>query len=128
MRGRAVRASAPVRPRLRRGAVALVAAAVLVVLSVVAFHAVLAQNQVRLERLRARLGVAESRYAAARLENGRLSSPARITERAAQLGLVVPNVAAVAVPVAGRVPAREGTSATLAHWPEVKRHLDSPSP
>jgi type II secretory pathway pseudopilin PulG len=105
--------------------VVLVVAVVAVVFTVAAFHAVLAQNQVRLERLRARIAAAEKRYEAARLVNGRLSSPARITQRAAEMGLVPPAVSPIAVPVPGEVPRRGGASSTLADWVEVKPHLDA---
>ncbi|MFA5883874.1 MAG: hypothetical protein WDA60_08490 [Acidimicrobiia bacterium] len=94
-------------------------------MTIAGFHAVLAQTQVRLEQLRTRTAVAESRYEAARLENGRLSSPARITGRAAEMGLTPPAVAPVAVSMTGEVPRRGAASDTLTDWAEVKRHLDS---
>ncbi|MFM8303929.1 MAG: hypothetical protein ACKOA9_06485 [Actinomycetota bacterium] len=96
-----------------------------VVITIAGFHAFLAQTQVRLESLKAQTAVAESRYERLRLENGRLTSPARITSRATELGLGPPAVAPVAVPVAGEVPRRGGASATLAEWAGVKRHLDA---
>ncbi|MBM3661013.1 MAG: hypothetical protein FJW95_16130 [Actinobacteria bacterium] len=106
---------------------ALVLAVGTVVVTIAGFHAFLAQNQVRLEELRARTAQAESRYEALRLENGQLTSPERITIRAAELGLGPPGVAPVAIPLAGVVPKRGASSATLADWAEVKRHLD-PAP
>jgi len=110
-------------PRLR---VTLFALAVsVVVITIAGFHAFLAQTQVRLEDLRTRTDVAESRYETFRLENGQLTSPARITGRATELGLAPPAVAPVAIPYVGDVPRRSGASQTLADWAEVKRHLDS---
>jgi hypothetical protein len=96
-----------------------------VVLTIVGFHAVLAQNQVRLDDLRARIATAEDRYADERLSNSTLASPANITARATALGLVPPVVAPIAVPVSGDVPKRGGDTSALAGWPEVKGHLDS---
>jgi hypothetical protein len=96
-----------------------------VVITIAGFHAFLAQTQVRLEDLRSRTATAEARYEALRLENGQLTSPARITNRAAELGLAPPAVAPVAIPLAGDVPRRGASSATLTDWAEVKRHLDA---
>jgi hypothetical protein len=103
----------------------LATAAVALVLTVVAFRVYLAQTQLRVDQLHQQISVAEARYEAQRLRNGELSSPARITARAAELGLVVPSVAPVPVAVTGDVPARGESSSPIANWPEVKRHLDS---
>jgi hypothetical protein len=105
--------------------VVLAIATAAVVVTIAGFHAVLAQNQVRLERLRERTTSAEARYEARRLENGRLNSPERITARARDMGLGPPTVVPVAIPLLGEVPKRGGTSSTLADWAEVKRHLDA---
>jgi len=122
---RVVAAPAPPRRHRRIRVAVWVLLGATVVITIAGFHAVLAQTQVRLEELRGRTAVAESRYEAQRLENGRLSSPARITARAAEMGLAPPAVAPVAVAILGQVPRRGGASATLADWAEVKRHLDS---
>jgi hypothetical protein len=98
---------------------------VAVVLTIVGFHAVLAQNQVRLDRIRGEIAVAEARYDQARLKNSELSSPARITARAGELGLGVPEGAPVAVPVPGPVPKRGSSSNVMKDWTEVKDHLDA---
>jgi hypothetical protein len=98
---------------------------VAVVLTIVGFHAVLAQNQVKLDRIREDIAVAEARYDQARLKNSELSSPARITARAGDLGLVVPEGAPVAVPVPGRVPKRGSSSDVMKDWSEVKGNLES---
>jgi hypothetical protein len=95
------------------------------VFTIAGFHAVLAQTQVHLEDLRARTAEAEARYETLRLENGRLTSPARITTRAAELGLGTSGVAAVAIPLVGEVPRRGASSAMVGGWAEVKRHLDA---
>jgi len=96
-----------------------------VVITIAGFHAVLAQTQVKIERLRQQTAEAETRYETQRLANGRLSSPARITARAAEMGLAPPAVAPVPIPLSGEVPRRGGTSSTLADWSEVKGHLDA---
>jgi hypothetical protein len=98
----------------------LVLVAAAVVITIAGFHAFLAQNQLRLERLRAQTSVAEARYDAERLENGQLASPERITWRAEALGLLVPDVAPVAVPLTGEVPRRGDRSSTIDGWTEVK--------
>lgn len=103
----------------------LAVATAVVVVTIAGFHAVLAQNQVRLERLRDRTAAVEARYEAGRLENGRLNSPERITARAAEMGLAAPTVVPIAIPLLGEVPKRGGASSTLADWAEVKRHLDA---
>jgi hypothetical protein len=96
------------------------------VLTIVVFHAFLAQQQLDLERARERTAVAQRRYDAARLEYAQLASPEHITQRAAELGLVVPSRSPVAVPVAGPLPKGIGPErGQLAGWGEVKRHLDS---
>jgi uncharacterized protein HemX len=122
---RVVPPPAPARPKGRAGFAALIVAAAVVVVTIAAFHAFLAQTQVRLEQLQVRTAEAETRYEAQRLENGRLSSPARITARAAEMGLAPPAVAPVAIALVGEVPRRGGTSSTLADWAEVKSHLDA---
>jgi hypothetical protein len=105
----------------------VVVCGVLLVLTIVGFHAFLAQNQVRLDRIRADIAAAEARYDQARLENSELSSPERITAEAVRLGLGVPEGAPVAVPISGAVPKRGDSSDTIENYREVKRHLD-PSP
>src|SRR5262249_411696 len=87
--------SGAARPTTPRRLATLVVGAVALVLTIVGFHAVLAQNQVRLDRVREEIAVAEARYDQARLENSELSSPARITQRAVELGLGVPEGAPV---------------------------------
>jgi hypothetical protein len=100
---------------------------IVVVFTVVGFHAVLAQNQGRLDGLRARLAVAEARYDDWRLETGRLASPARITARATEIGMIVPPMAPIAVAVPGELPRHAADSSVLAGYAEVKRHLE-PTP
>jgi cell division protein FtsL len=103
----------------------VVVCGVVLALTIVAFHAFLAQNQVRLGRIRGDIAAAEARYDQARLENSELSSPERITEAAGRQGLVVPDVAPVAVPIAGAVPKRGSSSDVIENYQEVKGHLDA---
>jgi hypothetical protein len=103
----------------------VVVCGVVIVLTIVAFHAVLAQNQVRIDQMRGAIAAAESRYEEARYQNSVLASPERITERAMAIGLAVPAGAPVAVPLIGAVPKRGSSSDVLEDWAEVKGHLDA---
>jgi cell division protein FtsL len=103
----------------------VVVCGVVLVLTIVGFHAFLAQNQVRLDRIREDIAAAEARYDQARLENSELSSPERITAEAARQGLVVPEGAPVAVPVPGAVPKRGSSSAVIDNYAEVKGYLEA---
>jgi len=108
----------------RRRFTALGSAAVLAVFTIVAFHALLAQSQVAIDRLDQRTATAEQRYEQARYEHAVLASPERIVQRAAELGLVAPAGPPTAIPVANDLPAPpEGTSSTLHGWTEVKPTL-----
>ena len=51
--------------------------------------------------------------------------PERITQRAQEIGLVVPDAAPVAVPIVGDVPKRGTSSDVIDNYEEVKRHLDA---
>lgn len=119
----------PARVAVRRGhrvrSVLLTLLAATIVITIAGFHAVLAQNQMRLEEVRARTAAAEARYDAARLENGRLAAPESVMRRAAEMGLEVPAEAPVAIPLTGTVPRRGSGSATIQGWSEVKRYLDA---
>ena len=100
----------------------------LALFTIVAFHALLAQSQVAIDRLDQETAVAQRRYEQARFAHASLASPERIVRRAAELGLVSPAGPPVAVGVAGDVPDdAEGTASTLHGWTEVKPTLaDSP--
>ncbi|MFO7591872.1 MAG: FtsL-like putative cell division protein [Acidimicrobiia bacterium] len=114
------------RRRLMVGVLAF--AGVLAVLSMVAFHAMVAQSQVRLDELERRTQAAERRYEEARYEHARMSAPQRIVERATTLGLQTPEGPPVAVTVQGQPPAApDATSTTLRGWSEVKPTLDDGS-
>jgi hypothetical protein len=101
-------------------------ATVIVLLTVVAFHALLAQSQIALDRLEQRTAVAERHYEDARYEYARAASPQHITERALQLGLTLPGQPATVVPVAAdEVPAAaDAPSTTLNRWTDVKPTLN----
>ncbi len=115
--------------RRRRLVVAALAfVGVLAVLAMVAFHAMVAQSQVRLDELEQRTQIAERRYEDARYEHAQQSAPQRIVERATALGLEAPNGPPTAVAVQGRAPAApDATSTTLRGWSEVKPTLDDGS-
>lgn len=108
----------------RRRLIGLGSAAVIAVFTIVAFHALLAQSQVAIDRLDSRTTAAEQRYEQARYEHAVLASPERIVQRAAELGLVAPAGPPTAIPVDNDLPAPpEGTSSTLHGWTEVKPTL-----
>ncbi len=100
------------------------------VFAIVAFHVVLAQGQLRLDRLSERTAAQQARYERLRLDVARRSAPDRIVTRAAELGLVPAGQATfVATPpptgAAGGPADGDGpTSPTLSRgWSEVKAHL-----
>ncbi len=117
------------RTRRRRLKVAVLAfGGVLAVLAMVAFHAMVAQSQVAIDRLEQRTAAAERRYEDARYEHAQLSAPQRIVERATALGLQAPSGPPTAVSVEGAPPAApDATSTTLRGWSEVKPTLDDGS-
>lgn len=121
---RVVEAPRPRTRRARRTVVLAAAVTVLALLTVVAFHVLLAQSQIALDHIGRRTAAAERRYAEARLEHARLSGPARIVAEAARLGLVPPAQPPTAVPVEGATPVPpRGTATTLDGWTEVKPTL-----
>jgi len=110
----------------RRRAVLLGSIAVLAVFMTVAFHAMLAQGQVAIDRLEQQTEEAERQYEQARYEHATLASPERIVARAAELGLVPPAVPPTPIPVDGATPLPpEGTATTLNGWTEVKPTVDA---
>ncbi len=109
--------------RRRRTVVLLAGVGVLALLTVVAFHALLAQSQVAIDRLERRTEAAERRYEQARYEHARQSAPQRIVERAAALGLVAPAVPPTAITVAEAPAPPDATSPTLRGAAEVKATL-----
>jgi cell division protein FtsL len=111
----------------RRRRVALVGSlVVLAVFTIVAFHALLAQSQVAIDRIEQQTTEAERQYEQARYEHAALASPERIVARAAELGLVPPAGPPTAIAVAGETPLPpEGTATTLHGWTEVKPTFDS---
>jgi hypothetical protein len=112
----------------RRVLVAVGSVAVLALFTIVAFHALLAQSQVAIDRLEQQTSVAQHRYEQARYDHASLAAPERIVQRAAELGLVPPAGPPTAIPVAGELPTpSQGTASTLHGWTEVKPTLaDSP--
>jgi hypothetical protein len=102
----------------------MIGVAIVALLTVVGFHVVLAQHQLALEQLEQRTDASERRYQEARLEHAALSSPRRVVERAAQLGLVSPPVPPTAIVVSGDpLPEPDAPTTTLNGWTEVKPTL-----
>jgi cell division protein FtsL len=109
----------------RRRAALVGSMAVLAVFTIVAFHALLAQSQVAIDRIEQQTTEAERQYEQARYEHATLASPERIVARAQELGLVAPAGPPTAIPVEGEAPLPpEGTATTLHGWTDVKPTLD----
>jgi cell division protein FtsL len=99
--------------------------AVIAVFTIVAFHALLAQSQVAIDRIEQQTTEAEREYEQARYEHATLASPERIVTRAQELGLVAPTGPPTAIPVDGEAPLPpEGTATPLHGWTDVKPTLD----
>lgn len=107
---------------LVRGAALLVVVTVLVV---VAFHAVIAEGQVRLERLTRETAAEQRRYELRRAEVAARSAPEAIVARATQLGMVPSDgVRSVGVPAwAARAAAAARSTGAPADWEKVKPSL-----
>jgi hypothetical protein len=93
-------------------------------LTVVGFHALLAQSQLALDRLEQRTSVAERQYQDARYEYATAASPHRITTRATELGMVSPGGPPMPVVIAGDVPPPpDAPNTTMNGWTDVKSTL-----
>ena len=108
---------------------ASVAAVVVTVLVVVGFHVVMAEGQLRLERLARDAGKEQHLYERLRLEYAQRAAPEAIVKRATKIGMV-PAVTQRYVTVPGlpdgsaRGDGPTATPATVAQdWEKVKRHL-----
>jgi len=125
-------ATAVASARRRARSLAWVASAltVLALMTAVAFHVLLAQGQMRLDALHKEVARAEQEYVKRRLETAQLSSPTRIAQEAARLGLVPPSDPVTYLPVPGAsqssVGADAATSTSAADWKKVKPHLGTP--
>ena len=94
-------------------------------LTIVAFHVVIAQGQVNLDRIAEQTAKAEDDYENIRLDHATLAAPDRILARAGELGLVTPTAPPIPVPVEGwEPPAPIDSSATLDAWTAVKPSLE----
>jgi len=130
------------RRRARLLVVVLSASVVIGLLAIVALHALLSQNQLRLDDLDARAAAAQARYERLRLEVAELESPSRIVAAAQErLGMVTPPTVTYLTPTGAdenrarataAPPAAAGTSApahppapktTPSTWSAVKPYL-----
>jgi cell division protein FtsL len=120
------------RQRARRVRLTLWFCGTLIVCSLiaaVAFHVVLAQSQLEIERLNRESARQQHRYEQLRLEVARLASPERVVARATELGMVLPaepsKIVGVLTDPSSPAPASpDSTATTLAEsWPKVKPHL-----
>ena len=114
--------------RRRRRTILLASGAIVMLLTIVGFHALLAQSQIALDQLKRRTELAERRYENVRYEYTKLASPTRITERAAQIGMVPPGTPPTPVTISGEAPPQsDAPSTTMNGWTEVKPTLgDTP--
>jgi cell division protein FtsL len=117
------------RRRRARVLVVGVAGVGVVLLSLVAAHVVITQNQFRLEGLQARAEVEQERYERLRLQVAELEAPARIVAAAQErLGMVPPPgvtyLSATGVR-SGTVVEQPTPAAETAAWSTVKRQLAS---
>jgi hypothetical protein len=93
--------------------------------AVVAFHVVVAQGQLQLDRIERASAAEQQRYQELRLEVAQRSSPEAIVAGAEALGMVEAG-AATFVPVPtdpATPPASSDTASTTAGWEYVKPHL-----
>ncbi len=117
-------------PVVRRwGARSAALTAALTLLASVALHALIAQDQLRLDRLRATAAREQRSYELLRLQVAEEEAPATIVARAHELGLVPAAPRPVGVPTTGGIEAHppgaeDPTPATRAGaWQRMKRHL-----
>ncbi len=104
---------------------------VFALVSAVVFHVVLAQNQLQLDRLNARIVQEQRLYEQHRLTTSLLASPQRIIQEAERLGLAVPAEPAqyLSVPNAPMPSLGAGATAdTLADWAKAKPSLGPQQP
>jgi cell division protein FtsL len=121
------------RARLRRNRLVACGVALLLcgaLFGVVAFHVVLTQGQLELDRLQETAGAQQARYDRNRLLVAELESPERIVKVAQErLGMVPPPDVTYLSPTGIRVDGRAATTkgapdaATSTSWPAVKAHL-----
>lgn len=110
--------------QLRRGIWLFGLVSVVSVFVVVAFHVMVAQSQLQLDRLTRQTAVQQQRYERLRLEVAQLSAPQRIAKRAEELGMQPGGPSTfITVPEAGASrPTQDPTSST-ADYQKVKQHL-----
>lgn len=115
--------------RARRRLLLVSGLTVLTLLTVVVFHALLAQNQLRLDRIERQITTAEQLYAQKRLEHAQLSAPPRIQAEALSQGLVSPAAPPTPITVDGSVPEPpNATATTMSGWKDLKATLSSTGP
>ena len=104
---------------------------VFALVSAVVFHVVLAQNQLELDSLNAKIAKEQRTYEQRRLTASLLASPQRVIQEAERLGLVVPPDPAQYLYVDGApMPERVdgSTSDTIADWSKTKPSLGPRQP
>ena len=121
----------PARARAGRIGTLLAIFTVFALVSAVVFHVVLAQNQLQLDQLNAKIAQEQRVFEQKRLTTSLLASPQRIIQEAERLGLVqsAEPTQYLRVPGAPMPSLDEGATAdTVADWSKVKSSLGNPQP
>jgi hypothetical protein len=129
--GPAERTATAKRRRARLLVAVTVAVFAAMVFGLVGVHVILAQNQLRLDRLNAEAAADQVSYERLRLQVAQLESPARIVQDANNLGMVMPPGVTYLMPPTPATPqaspsgpaATTTAPATSSDWPEVKPEL-----
>jgi cell division protein FtsL len=118
--------------QIRRGIWLFGLVSVASVFVVVAFHVMVAQSQLQLDRLTRQASLQQQRYERLRLDVAALSAPPRIAKRAEELGMkpgglstfiTVPDSSGpTSIGSSSKGPERDSTSST-ADYQKVKQHL-----
>lgn len=91
---------------------------------VVAFHVMVAQSQLQLDRVNRQMTVEQQRYERLRLEVATAAAPPRIAAMAQQLGMVPGGPSTfLSVPQAGAAAPPENPTSSTEDYQKVKKHL-----
>ncbi|MBV8952127.1 MAG: cell division protein FtsL [Actinobacteria bacterium] len=91
---------------------------------VVAFHVMVAQSQLQLDRLNRQVTAQQQQYERLELQAAQLSSPDRIATRAEQLGMQPGGPSTfITVPESGASRPAQGPTSSTADYQKVKQHL-----
>jgi cell division protein FtsL len=110
--------------QMRRGIWLFGLVSVVSVFVVVAFHVVVAQSQLQLDRLTRQASQQQQQYERLRLEVAALAAPPRIAKRAEELGMQLGGPSTfITVPESGASPPQRNPTSSTADYQKVKQHL-----